>query len=487
MKYVRIVNAAVLLTAILFSPIVIGYLAPLLVLLSVGMIYLARTKPHFIARLGQTRLLAWVPTWARATPLRLAIIGALVIIPLSLPLGIARYAPKHQNLPAGTATTTPSPKPPLRGDLAIPTQSPSPQAAQAIPEAPRPTATGTTSLGSPRPTPSIVTPSPQRTTTAPDMPTTVSPSIAQSATLLHSLQGPSGRGPVDVVLSPDGKTLIGLYYYGVVLWDMTNGRAAQTLSLDALAIALSPDGTTLAVGKADGKVVLWDIATWQEACTFSTGSSEVRTIRFSPDGKVLATGERFVSGPQLWDVATGQLLYAMKGHNIGVSEVAFSPDGKRLASVDSVNDASIRIWDATNGQSLFILNTAFLSSGANAVTFSPNGTEFASGHANGEVKIWSLATGKELRTLKPTRTDTESIVDTPVMYSPDGRILASGYQKTSTAPAVNLWYTVSGRAWATLEGFPLTITAVAFSPDGKLLTVASPGWPGLLKVWAIAY
>jgi WD40 repeat protein len=248
-------------------------------------------------------------------------------------------------------------------------------------------------------------------------------------------------------------------------------------------ISLSPDGTGLASGGADGSVRLWTLESGRDAkprARLRGHEGEVNSVSWSPDGRRLASGSADAT-IRLWtlDSESGsEQQTVLKGHDGGVNSISWSPDGSRLASGGA--DGSVRLWsgDSESGaEPLAVLEGH--EGGVNSIGWSPDGKLLASGGADGTVRLWSGESegGSEpLAVLQGHEAGVSSI-----SWGPEGTVLASG----SADASVRLWSRESAsdaEPLALLKGGLGAVSCVGWSPDGKQL--ASGGADGTVQLWS---
>jgi WD40 repeat protein len=102
----------------------------------------------------------------------------------------------------------------------------------------------------------------------------------------------------DLTVSADGRLLAALGSSGAVVFDVDTGAetasfsgpGSEGTSRTEASIALSPDGTLLALGCYDGDILVWDLQSHGTPTTISGHDGVVRALAFSPDGSLLASG-----------------------------------------------------------------------------------------------------------------------------------------------------------------------------------------------------
>jgi hypothetical protein len=161
-------------------------------------------------------------------------------------------------------------------------------------------------------------------------------------------------------------------------------------------------------------------------------------------------------------------VFVQLGHFSSVNAVVFSPDGKTALS--GSRDYTLKLWSVDSGR--LIRTFQGHSSWVNAVAFSPDGKTALSGHWDNTLKLWSVDNGRLIRTFQGH----SSWVDV-VTFSPDGKTALSG----SWDNTLKLWAVDSGRLIQTFQGHSNEVNAVAFSPDGK--TAISGSDDGSIRLW----
>ena len=270
-----------------------------------------------------------------------------------------------------------------------------------------------------------------------------------------------------VALSPDGKTLAsGGDDQMIKIWDVATGRLRATLRGHTVRIgglAFSPRGDVLASsGHQDyqrGEIKLWDVAAGTERATLGEpGRMAFSSLAFSPDGSTLALGGGGAGQGivQFRDVATGQVRRDLQGFpGNWVHTVAFAPDGRTVAAGGNSNE--IQLWDAETGQAQVSLKGH--TNRVTSVTFSPDGKTLASGSWDGTVRLWDRTTPQGRNSRKPHLGPVWTVA-----FAPDGKSLAGG-----AADLLKLWDVATGRAPAALKAHGKNLLSITFAPDGRTI------------------
>ncbi|MBV9123067.1 MAG: NB-ARC domain protein, partial [Planctomycetes bacterium] len=231
------------------------------------------------------------------------------------------------------------------------------------------------------------------------------------------------------------------------------------------ALALSPDNTLLAVGRAN-QVYLFDVRSGTLLRTLvnpklTTGENKpvqaahlaiVDSLAFSPDGKVLASGA--FQEVNLWETATGTFRHQITGFADRVVALAFSPDGKWLATGGGAptEDGEIKLFEVPSGKPAADIKNGH-SDQVFGVCFSPDGTKLATCGADKFVKVFEVPSGKLLKTFEG---HTHHVLD--VGWKADGKLLASA----SADNSIKIWDYDKGEQVRSITGHTSQITRLLF-------------------------
>jgi WD40 repeat protein len=245
-------------------------------------------------------------------------------------------------------------------------------------------------------------------------------------------------------------------------------------------VAASPDGKLVAsTGWQD--IVVADAQTLQPRWIQRKNTTQVNSLSFSPDSRLLLSGSAD-SSIRLWNVATGEQRLCFREAGTSVYGVCFSPDGHQALSAE--NGGQVRLWNVDTGKEVKCLNGH--RHWAVAVGFSPDNLRAVSGGADHMARVWDLQSGTELCCFKG-----HSGVVHAAAFLPDGKRVLSAHVRQwrdrlyKPAPEydLRLWDGKTGQELRRLSGHQDGVAALSLSPDGKRGLTASHD--GTVRLWDI--
>ncbi|MDJ1175967.1 CHAT domain-containing protein [Roseofilum capinflatum] len=195
-----------------------------------------------------------------------------------------------------------------------------------------------------------------------------------------------------VKFSPNGEFIIsGSIDKTIKVWEVQTGQIIHTLSSshDNALLAINTDGRTVA-SMCDNKIDIWDLHTGKIKRTLFGYDAIIRSLAFSHDGNLLASGT-YEGRLNIWNWKAGQLLHSLSAECNNVSCLTFSPDNQILAS--GCSDSTIKLWNPIDGTLIQMLDTPETDGcylrGIYSIVFACDGKVIVSSCADkSEIKVW---------------------------------------------------------------------------------------------------
>ncbi len=304
-----------------------------------------------------------------------------------------------------------------------------------------------------------------------------------------------------LAFSTDGKTLVSAGDQGAggdfqfFVYDADAGKKrldGKTAYRSIAALSISADGKTLCTGGIEtrldadqGMLRFWNLADAKETLKPITHGAGVLAVALSPDGKSVASGGRDHM-VRLWNIQAGEQKRKWIGHLGAVACLAFAKDESALVSGGF--DASVKVWNPAQSSGPDVI--AAHDDWVQALVLNRKNTLLASGARDGSVKLWDARTGKLAKAL-PTHKGAVTALAFANHKDKEPTFLAVGTRDDKDQGEIKIWQIddepkqgVTAKELHALTGHAKGITGLSFHPNADKADILISGSADkTVKVW----
>lgn len=184
----------------------------------------------------------------------------------------------------------------------------------------------------------------------------------------------------------------------VQFWSLKSHDRIATLAAHrgpVTALRFSTNGERLATAGEEGRLVVWrKEGDWTKHCEAAFQEMPVSRIAFSPAGDRLATCPQppHYQAPTVatvWDARSGGRISTLTGHTAPIRALRFTPDGKSVAT--AATDTTIKFWDPATGVQRLSLRGG--SDAVHGIDFSSDGRALVAGNVDRSLRLWKATGG----------------------------------------------------------------------------------------------
>jgi WD40 repeat protein len=267
-----------------------------------------------------------------------------------------------------------------------------------------------------------------------------------------------------VAFSPDGSKLASLSHDKTLrLWNVATGKLLKALEVERSMyrswMRFSPNGKLLATsGHGSKSVSLWDVKKGHRKFQLQMEAASTPSLDFSSDSRLLVSGT--AGAIYFWDSQTGKTAEPFRPVNVKIGSFALQADDRTLAWADE-KTGRISFLDHQMHRPLTDY-PVFERATYSRLLFSRDGNLLI-GSSGGRARLWHVKQGVEVAQSCGHRGRIFGII-----YSPDGRCVVTGSEDGS----LRAWDAATGKELRQFRGHGGWVSNVACSPDGKMLAAA---------------